>query len=346
MTYWIVRSRNGFSLAVGMLCAFVSMASAQYAGPAVDSTRGKGGAPSKAMDADYRDIRILPGDVISIAAFGLPELTTNTQTTTGTIAAGSTSPIGGLKVGARGEITVPYLGTVTLAGRTPSEAAVYLSEELKRAGILADPQVSVQMVDSPTRVVTVVGEVQRPEPVSAFGRLRLLDAISACGGLTPLASHVVTVRRQGEPEPIVVDLGVDPKTSNVGNIQLIAGDTVLVAKVGDVFVVGQVKNQEAIPLSGNMPITVMRAITMAGGLNFGAALSKARIIRTTADNRRIEISLDLKKIMFGKEQDVTLVCDDILLIPTNSFKETLAAGGAGVAATLLYGVSYASTAFK
>jgi len=73
---------------------------------------------------------------------------------------------------------------------------------------------------------------------------------------------------------------------------------------------------------------------MAGGVNYGAGLSKARIIRTTADNQQVEIRLDLRKIMFGKQQDVALMSMNILLVPANAFKAGMAAGGAGVAASL------------
>jgi polysaccharide export outer membrane protein len=144
----------------------------------------------------------------------------------------------------------------------------------------------------------------------------------------------------------MVDLGADPKAANVSNIPLMAGDTLIVPKVGSVFVVGQVKTQGAIPLSGNSPITVMRAISMAGGVNFGAALSRVRIIRPTADNRHIEIMLDLKKVMYGKQQDIALASDDVLFIPSSVFKASLAAGGATVASTLLYESVYTSTVLK
>ena len=106
------------------------------------------------------------------------------------------------------------------------------------------------------------------------------------------------------------------------------------------------KTQSAIPLSSNAPITVLRAIAMAGGVNYGAGLSKARIIRTTADNQHVEIMLDLRKIMFGKQQDVALASDDVLFVPSNAFKASLAAGGAGVAAQVFYGVTYAASIVK
>jgi len=111
-------------------------------------------------------------------------------------------------------------------------------------------------------------------------------------------------------------------------------------------VLGYVKTPAAIPLANNAPITVLRALAMVGGVNYGAGLSKARIIRTTADNQQVEIRLDLKKIMFGQQQDVALLSNDILLVPANAFKAGMAAGGAGVVASLLYGVSDTATIFK
>ncbi|MGA7521773.1 MAG: polysaccharide biosynthesis/export family protein [Acidobacteriaceae bacterium] len=305
-------------------------ARAQFAGPAVTSPQPSAGAPASAFHAQYGAVRIKPGDIIAIMTYGAPELTTTSNTNLDNPGAGGTGNVNGIKVGAQGEIVLPYLGVVTIAGMTPEEASLYLEKELKEKGILVDPQVTVALVDSPTRMITVVGEVTRPQPVPASGQLRLLDVISACGGFTPLASHDITVRRPGDPNPITVILGSNPKNTDETNIPLMAGDTVIVPKVGNVFVVGQVRTPSAIPLSSNTPITVLRAIAMSGGLNFGAALSKCVIIRRLPDDQRVEIQLDLKKVMHGKEKDVALASDDVLLIPRNGFKAGLAAGGSGV----------------
>lgn len=105
----------------------------------------------------------------------------------------------------------------------------------------------------------------------------------------------------------------------------------MVPKVGNVFVIGQVKTPSAIPLSSNTPITVMRAIAMSGGVNFGAALSRVVVIRKTPNDQHVEIQMDLKKIMQGKQRDIALASDDVLLIPGNGFKQGFAAGGAGMA---------------
>lgn len=310
---------------------FAAPAVAQFAGPAVSPTSTATSLPASTMTVQMQDVKIVPGDVVSIATYGAPELTTTTTASVDTPGGTGGGSASGIKVGAQGEILLPYLGVVKIEGMTPSEVAAFLEKELKEKGILVDPQVSVSLVASPTRVITVVGEVQKPAPVPAFSPLHLMDVISDCGGFTPLASHTITIHRPGDPQPITVILGSDPKTTDVTNIPLIAGDTVIVPKVGNVFVVGQVKTPSAIPLSSNMPITVMRAIAMSGGVNFGAALSRIVIIRKTPNDQHVEIQLDLKKVMSGKERDVALMSDDVLLVPSNAFKQGVSAGGTGLA---------------
>lgn len=308
---WI---RIVLAAAAGLMCGSVA-ARGQYTGPAVSTQSPSADAPVSAMTAQYSDAKIMPGDAISIATYGAPELSTGTHEPNG------------VKVGAQGEIVLPYLGTVRLAGLTPSEASLYLARQLKEKGILVEPQVSVAIMDSPTKVVTVLGEVEKPSPVPAFGQLRLMDVISACGGFTPLASHTITIRRPDDPNAITVQLGTDPKSTAQSNIPLMPGDTVIVPRVGNVYIVGQVTRPQAIPLSSNTPITVVRAISMAGGLKYGAALSRAMVVRTTPDHQRVEIRLDLKKVQNGREKDIALVSDDVLYIPTNGFKSALSSGG-------------------
>jgi polysaccharide export outer membrane protein len=341
-----IKGKIRFLLLAACAWSFAGVCSAQYQGPALVSPPRVANAPDGALNVAYGDVRIEPGDTISIATFGAPELTTTAQTAPSTFFPVGSGALQGVKVGANGEVALPYLGVVKLAGLTPVEASALISQGLKDGGFLTDPQVTVQLVDSPTRSITVIGEVMRPTPVPAFGHIRLLDAISACGGFTPLASHEITVRRRGYDEPIVVDLGTNARSANLTDIPLMPGDTVIVSKVGSVYVLGQVKTPNSFPLSSNAPVTVMRAVAMSGGALYGAALSKVRIIRTTPDNQHVEIMVDLGKIQFGKQQDIALVSDDVLFVPTNAFKAALAAGAAGVAASAIYGVTYAASVLK
>lgn len=336
---WKVGLRGLTAIAV-LLTGGSAVARAQFAGPAMSAASTNAGAPAGAMHLDYQDVKIMPGDVISIQTYGAPELSTSGATSTGASGSPSGGSLPGMKVGTRGEIVLPYLGTVKIASLTPPEASQHIATLLKDGGFLVDPQVTVQLVESPTRVISVIGEVMKPEPVPAYGQLRLLDVIATCGGFTPLASHTLTVRRPGDPQPITVLLGSDPKNTDAANIPLMAGDTLVVPKVGSVFVVGEVKTPQGIPLSSNMPVTVLRAISMSGGLLPGAALSKVTIIRKTSDNQHVEITLDVKKVMKGKEKDVALMSDDVLLVPKNGFKAGMAATGGGIVGGVTNGLIY------
>lgn len=333
-----MRMRTITVAGLALIC-WAGTAMAQYAGPSVTSSGATASAPASAMHLQQAEAAILPGDGLSIATYGVPELSTS--------GAGSipTSGPGGLRVSADGTVTLPYLGTVKLAGLTPSQAAQYLARQLKAAGILVDPQVTVQVVSSAAAGITVVGEVKEAKPVPVYGaQMRLLDVISACGGFTNLASHTVTVHRVGDPTPITVNLGVDPATTDVANIPLVAGDTVVVPRVGNAYVVGDVIRPQAIPLANNAPITVLQAISMSGGVDSGAALSKAMVIRTTPDQQRVEILFDLKKVMHGKEKDIALTADDILFIPSNAFKTAVTKGNP--AQTSLYAAVASATLLK
>jgi polysaccharide biosynthesis/export protein len=293
----------------------------QYAGPAVSRSATSFSAPASRGTEFARDTPILAGDTIRLVTVGAPELT-----------------IDHLQVSSAGTIALPYLGTFAITGQTGSASARLLSDKLKTAGFLTDPQITVELTNSPSRVITVLGEVKDPKPTAALSQLHLLDVISSCGGFTAAASHTLTVQRTATGETLTIRLSVDPRMSDETNILLQPGDTVIVPKVGSVFIVGQVRAEQAISLQGNEPITVMRAIALSGGLKYGASLAKARIVRGIDPASRKELALDLKKIMDGKQADPILVANDVLYIPMNPVKAGLANGGAAVAATSIYGL--------
>ena len=132
---------------------------AQFAGPSLTYPTRTPSAPDSSASGEYKDVTIMPGDVVSIQTYGVPELTTTAQTSTGTIFGVSPPIVSGLKVGPKGDVILPYLGAVKLAGLTTEDASIYLANALRDGGILVDPEVTVALVDSPTRAITVIGEV-------------------------------------------------------------------------------------------------------------------------------------------------------------------------------------------
>ena len=68
----------------------------------------------------------------------------------------------GIRVGATGEISVPQLGVIRAQGLTAADLERELARVLVAKGILRNPEVSVAVAEYRSRVVAVVGSVQRP----------------------------------------------------------------------------------------------------------------------------------------------------------------------------------------
>ena len=101
------------------------------------------------------------------------------------------------RVSKTGDITLPLLGSVHVAGQTVSEAAADIRARLDKDYII-NPQVTVTIVEYAPQMVTVVGEVQRAGQVAIppQGGLDIIGAIALAGGYTRIADpSKITVRR-------------------------------------------------------------------------------------------------------------------------------------------------------
>ena len=235
------------------------------------------------------------------------------------------------RVGLDGSLQIPLIGVVPVLGLTLHEASDLIADRLKSAGMYRNPQITIQVVDSPNQVVTVSGEMHGVIPVA--GRRGLLSVLSAAGAFPLTASHTVIINRPGVPQAIVVDLGPDPTQSGKADVPVFAHDTIVVTKVGVVYLLGAFKSQTAIPLSQNSPLTLMQATALGGGTAFEGNYKDLRIIRTVGLERKV-VRTDIKQIMKGKEPDPVLQADDIVFLPTNALKASLINGGFGAATSL------------
>ncbi len=109
------------------------------------------------------------------------------------------------------------------------------------------------------------------------------------------------------------------------NIIIRPYDVISVPRAELVFVVGEVAKPGPLPLSGGPSISVLEAVSSTGGVLRSAAPRHARILRRIpGDQKRAEVTIDLKKIMQGKANDVPLSAGDILVIPDSSGKRVTA----------------------
>lgn len=109
---------------------------------------------------------------------------------------GETDLSGPYRIAVDGTVDYPYVGRLQVAGMRPGEVQQLLTRELKN-GFLRNPQVSVMVKEWNSRKLSVLGQVNKPGPVSYYPRMTIIDAIAAAGGFTPIAAtNSVTLRRE------------------------------------------------------------------------------------------------------------------------------------------------------
>ena len=88
-----------------------------------------------------------------------------------------------------GRISLPLVNDVTAAGKTPTDLAADVQNQLKK--YVNDPVVTVivtSFVGPYTEQIRIVGQAQRPQSISYRNGMTVLDAMIAVGGLTQFAA--------------------------------------------------------------------------------------------------------------------------------------------------------------
>jgi polysaccharide biosynthesis/export protein len=154
-----------------LLIAMLALLGACSDGPRALSTPGAIQAvaelpPPERMDllADSRPYLIGPFDRLTINVFGIDDLS-NIET----------------QVDASGRMSFPLAGTVDAAGKTPGELETELGNRL-RGRFIRDPQVTVNLKETVSQVVTVDGEVAAPGLYPVIGKMTLMRAIAVAKG--------------------------------------------------------------------------------------------------------------------------------------------------------------------
>jgi polysaccharide export outer membrane protein len=320
-----------FGLAI-MAGLCLSSAQAQFAGPGLGADTPINPPVTITTDPAIlfpasRDVYLGVGDVITIRLYASPDYNPSSR------------------IDLDGNVILPLIGKVKVDGLSVHRAQDLIAEKLVSAGMYRDPQVSIAITDSPNQIATLVGEVHGIVQIN--GQRRLYDVLASgggtggggsatttvvvgggAGGLPATASHIITIQRPGLDEPIVVDLGTDPAKSNMANIPIFPRDTIIVPRVGVVYILGAFKTQGAVPLSQNSPMTLMKLAALAGGPGYEGKYSDLRIIRSVGLSRQV-VRVDIKKIMHGKAPDPVLQAEDIVFLPSSTIKEAIKSGGIG-----------------
>jgi polysaccharide biosynthesis/export protein len=139
-----------------------------------------------------------------------------------------------VRVADDGVISVPLLGSIRAAGRTPRELEVALQDTLRRT-YMRDPRVLVEVKEAAPQPIYVVGEVNQPGAFVPSGseRLTVLRAVAVARGPKPSAAPgravVLRPRDVGEPLQIPVNLNAVVK-GTAPDLTLLPNDVVYVPK--------------------------------------------------------------------------------------------------------------------
>lgn len=164
----------------------------------------------------------------------------------------------------KGQITIPFVGKLTVSGKTPEQVQEMIVRGLtKKAN---KPSAVVRIAKNNSADVTIIGEVNSSTRMPLTGKNeRLLDAIAAAGGTKHPSSRVtIQLNRRGQSVEMPFEVIMkDPRQ----NIILQKGDVVSVNYQTKSFtILGAVaKNNEIDFETGG--ISLMQALARAGGLN-------------------------------------------------------------------------------
>lgn len=251
-----------------------------------------------------------PNDLLEIVVFEAPELNRNAR------------------VAANGMVSLPLLGEVRAAGRTPRELELDLEAQL-RTRFIRDPHVGVQVTEMRSHAISVVGAVAKPGVFQLSDPRPLLDVLALAGGLSREAGEGVIVSR-GSAGPNAEARGaaaVDVRLEDLlesgdprHNILIHPGDVVTVKPAGLIYVLGEVRRPGAFPLDPRPGLTVLQAIALGEGLAPRAAAGRSVLIRTNRAGERVEIRVNLKDVIAGKAVDPQLQPRDVVFVPNSAVK--------------------------
>ena len=291
-------------------------------GPAAEKT-----APAKAVvtntsaqmvitgSGDDR-YRIGPGDVLDIRILNRPNLSREA-----------------VRVEGSGMIRMPLIDTeIQAACKTEGELAREITAKYTK--FYRNPQVDVFIKEYHSKQVAIIGAVNEQSRFELQRRIRLLDLLTYAKGPSPKAGQIINIVhsppslicQKSEPEASEATTALSSyKLSDTlqgdprANPFIEPGDIITLPEANQVYVVGNVFTPVTIPLKE--PITLSRAVAMAGGVKQDTKKDKVRIVRQDpGSSTSKEIVVDLTAIEKKQAEDIALLPNDIIDVPLSGSK--------------------------
>lgn len=242
-----------------------------------------------------------------------------------------------------GEIPLIGVGNVKVGGLTPAAAAIVIHDELIAAHYMNHPEVIVTIEQYATQNVSVLGEVKTSGVYPIATPRSILDVLALAGGLDSVADRNILIERHGDPGNVVHYLfSNDAQQAISAQMMVNPGDTVIVSKVGIVYVLGEVNRPGGYEMANNeSKLTALQALAIAGGVSKSAKLGHARLIRMEPDGTFSDRQLSVGDLQEGKIPDINMLPGDVLYIPFSFARNTATMGAASIASAAASAAVYA-----
>jgi polysaccharide export outer membrane protein len=240
-----------------------------------------------------------------------------------------------VRVEGSGMIRMPLIDAeIQAACKTEGELAKEIADRYTK--FYRKPQVDVFIKEYHSRQVAVIGAVNEQSRFELQRRIRLLELLSYAKGPSPKAGQTINIVhappalacQQSESSTQDMKAFTSYKLSDTltgdprANPYIEAGDIITLPEANQVYVVGNVFTPLAILLKE--PITLSRAVAMAGGVKQDSKKDKVRIVRQEAGaTTSREIVVDLTAIEKKRAEDIALMPNDIIDVPTSGSKSFL-----------------------
>jgi polysaccharide export outer membrane protein len=246
---------------------------------------------ASAEDANYL---LGPGDVLKIDVYSNPDLALETRVTES------------------GLINFPLVGEVQVGGITSFAAEKKIAELLKRGGFIKEPQVNILVTQFQSKLISVLGSVNKPGRYPLDRSTNLADLLALSGGVSSDGSDMITViNKSGKTQ---YDLrNIIGKGDNLQNVALVGGETVYV-HARDIAVLGQVNHPGKYSIGVGVR-TVADFLSAAGGISStGSDIAIVTTLRNGAFNRH-EIDIDSLFRTGNNSANLELESGDSIYVP-------------------------------
>lgn len=207
-----------------------------------------------------------------------------------------------LEINRAGEIVLPKVGALKIAGQTFGQLPALLKSQLGR--LLKDFQLNLNMGRLRLLKIYVVGQVKSPGDYNVSSLATVINALAAAGGPTKDGTlRNIQIIRNGKPlEPVdLYDFFLKGNKSR--DIRLQPGDTIYVPPIGPVAgIAGNVRLPAIFELKGEKTLKDM--LSLADGIKPTGYLQRVQIVRLEANDKKIVADFNLDPKTAGKSLDV------------------------------------------